>query len=393
MRARFTHGWAFPATPNAIHNLGLLGDYRLPVQMPRSGNFSPNSRCILAEGPSTKELVDICLEHSAPIIPTTLIHDSGPASGWGPTGAYHGANGRGRGPYTSTASARRSARGQFAYYRARGVEVVATAYGNELSYSQRNTGDWQGYLDSIIDAALAFRQESIAAFGSGVPVILGCNHGKARHNGRKTLVQEVIDRGLQDEFLIDIHGNGKTIPQMMGEIQWARARGCRVVVMEDRNEGPDNDAFERCRAFSNAGALWAGQFGSRNVDAAGDNPGCLWGTSSNKRTRRTGAGWTCAGYLDEEFMRLDQAAIWCGNVRQGTFLPDDTEEEPMPDPDKALGEDKMMAMLQAHSASVHGATQAARDRALVRAKKFYREWYALVVGIPAALAQPPEGEE
>lgn len=314
------HGWAIPATPNAQANLGRIGIFRMPCQIPVDEDFSPEQSNVLSEGISIKDMVTWSLMHGVPLIPTILIHDSGETDGWG----YHGAHGRGRGPILEQQRIARYVRKLRRYLERRGANVHAWEFGNELGYAPTE-GDKPEYYEKIVRLANAVAD---AALIPGQELILGCNKG-----GPGSLVEYVIQHRPAGSYVLDVHGNQRSISEVVDVIGSIREAGWNVTVLEDDNPGDDNDAVNRSRAFLSAGAIHSGFFGSRNVNFDGSNPEGRWGVSSNKRVRDSGAAWVFTGYLPEEFDRLVTVARETNTIRPGVFLPDDTDgQQPPVDP-------------------------------------------------------------
>ena len=115
---------------------------------------------------------------------------------------------------------------------------------------------------------------------------------------------------------LDVHANGGSISAVVNEMGKLARQGAKVAILEDRAPGSNNDAFNRMKAFSNAGAKVVSCFLSRNVDFDGTNPACLWGVrTTGKKNRSTGAPWTCAGFQQQDWDNLTQAAVWLGTMQ------------------------------------------------------------------------------
>ncbi len=292
--------------------------------------------------------------------------------------------------------------------------IFSWALGNEVEYD-RSTGAYQHSLYwNCWTAANSHAPSDIQRISAGnfLHEFINPNQGSGPRTLNGWLAQ--TRKAQQYDIWLDGHFNGQPIATTYPELrELADKYGVITCCTEDRSfyQAQHCDALARGREVDRAGSPVYGGFGPRcNRDIVASpwpHNKSTWQVNgqTGPQYNRANVGVEGAG---DSFASPDiPARTWnAANYHQwkllaqylGTYISgppinpdiDIPEEPPMPDPDKALGEDKMMAMLQAHSASVHGATQAARDRALVRAKKFYREWYALVVGIPAA--SPGEDE-
>lgn len=316
MKARLSTCWSLPPfdNPNAVANALRRGMHlRWPFIVPANYVFHPEHSSVLSEAWTHQQMAQAlgAIPGIMGIIANVHVHAPGNVTGTG----YHDAGGRGYPPRLNLSRLDDYCSALFDWLWNRGVPVFGAQLGNEVTYHPEHSGSWTGYLDDLWSATLVMQQQA-ERFFPGIQIISGGQHGNATSRGRKTFNQYLIDEGHAGGMWLDYHANGGSIESAVNEMGKLTRQGAKVAILEDRAPGSDNDALNRARAFSDAGAKVVSCFLSRNVDFDGSNPACLWGVRpTGKKNRSTGAPWTCAGFQQRDWDNLTQAAQWLGAMQ------------------------------------------------------------------------------
>jgi hypothetical protein len=321
--------WLNSAAAYNVDSVLKMGG-RIEIEVRGGADFNHAARSVLAPSRSYGQQASLLAIHQRPHL---LVIDA-PWNGDSTGSGYHQ-----EALDLNVSRYARHAMQAVAHFAGKGANIVAVQVFNESDYAKwyYSHGRWDEWLEFQVDVTRAI------AAAVDLPIVCGGQHGKDTHGGKQTVVSKLIEEGLFSDGTVRyaaVHGNGKDIEHVVAEIQWLRNRGLKVLVTEDRGRGwLSHDSDTRAPLCLSAGAEAYFTLGlQRHVNQdpvrfPPENELNLWGVVV-KHSRKTGAAFTCVGFLEDQWALLltacETVGQWDGN--DDDLLPMDGSEPPVEPP-------------------------------------------------------------